>query len=177
MRLSGLMTNDISDSDIGLCVSIWFQGCPHHCKGCHNPETWSFSGGQEIDEIKFYTKLRDLLTNIYIKTNSVSISLLGGEPLCPENVQNVFQILDFIDKSPFKDIKILCWSGYYLKELKTRAKTDKFLKKILNRIDKLIDGRFILEKRDTTLKLRGSSNQNIYERRKLLGFNYFKKVS
>lgn len=177
MRLSGLMTNDIADSDIGLCVSIWFQGCPHRCKDCHNPETWDFSGGKEIDEPKFYNKLRDLLTEIYNKTESVSISLLGGEPLCPENVEYVYQILDFIDKSPFKNIKIYCWSGYYLSELKQRTKKEILLKKVLNRIDKLIDGRFILEKRDTTLKLRGSSNQNIYERKRFLNFNYFKKIT
>lgn len=175
MRLSGLMTYDIADHDNGLCISIWFQGCPHRCKGCHNPETWSFSGGKEIDETKFYNKLRDLLTDIYQKTGSVSLSLLGGEPLCPENEEYVFQILDFIDKSIFKDIKIYCWSGYYYKtELKTRIKKDKILKRILNRIDVLIDGRFILEKRDTTLKLRGSRNQNIY-RKKTYFFNKFKK--
>lgn len=179
MRLAGLMTYDISDCDIGLCVSIWFQGCPHHCKGCHNPETWSFSGGKEIDESKYYIKLRDLLTDIYNKTGSVSISLLGGEPLCPENIEYVFQTIQFIRNSLFKNIKIYTWSGYYYKELKKRSKTDKLLKYILNNIDILIDGRFVLEKRDTTLKLRGSSNQNIYEKHYCF-FNkisYFKKMT
>lgn len=163
MRLSGLMTYDIADNDNGLCVSIWFQGCPHHCKGCHNPETWSFSGGKEIDEIKFYNKLRDLIDDVYYKTGKVNISLLGGEPLCPENIENVFQVLDFIYKLPYSDKKIFCWTGYYYKtELKKRIKKEKLLKEVLNKIDVLIDGRFILEKRNTTLKLRGSSNQNIY---------------
>ena len=49
MKIAGINDNDIADCDNGICVSLWFQGCPHHCNGCHNPETWNISGGKEID--------------------------------------------------------------------------------------------------------------------------------
>ena len=68
MRYAGLIENDIVDSDDGICVSLWMQGCPHHCKGCHNPETWDFNGGIEIDREKLVENvinkpLLKLLTN------------------------------------------------------------------------------------------------------------------
>ena len=62
MRYAGLIENDIVDSDDGICVSLWMQGCPHHCKGCHNPETWDFNGGIEIDREKLVENVISSLT-------------------------------------------------------------------------------------------------------------------
>ena len=153
MRIAGLVKNDIVDSDDGIAVALYFQGCPHHCKGCHNPETWDFNGGMEIDREELIKTVMDSLTENGIKRN---LSILGGEPLAPQNIDNTIYILSKIRKQ-FKDIKILLWTGYSFKDIKK----DKQQKKILKLVNKMIDGKYIEELRDTTLELRGSSNQNI----------------
>ena len=81
MRYAGLIENDIVDSDDGICVSLWMQGCPHHCKGCHNPETWDFNGGKEFT----YEILNEI--NEALNANGIerSFCIMGGEPLCMEN--------------------------------------------------------------------------------------------
>ena len=140
MRYAGLVKNDIVDGDDGIAVALYFQGCPHHCKGCHNPETWDFNGGIEIDREKLIENVIDSLTENGVKRN---LSILGGEPLAPQNIDNTIYILSKIRKQ-FKDIK-----------------KDKQQKKILKLVNKIIDGKYIEELRDTTLELRGSSNQNI----------------
>ena len=153
MRIAGLVKNDIVDSDDGIAVALYFQGCPHHCKGCHNPETWDFNGGIEIDREELIKTVMDSLTENGIKRN---LSILGGEPLAPQNIDNTIYILSKI-REQFKDIKILLWTGYSFKDIKK----DKQQKKILKLVNKIIDGKYIETLRDTTLKLRGSSNQNI----------------
>ena len=153
MRIAGLVKNDIVDSDDGIAVALYFQGCPHHCKGCHNPETWDFNGGMEIDREELIKTVMDSLTENGVKRN---LSILGGEPLAPQNIDNTIYILSKIRKQ-FKDIKILLWTGYSFKDIKK----DKRQKKILKLVNKIIDGKYIEELRDTTLELRGSSNQNI----------------
>lgn len=153
MRIAGLVKNDIVDSDDGIAVALYFQGCPHHCKGCHNPETWDFNGGMEIDREELIKIVMDSLTENGIKRN---LSILGGEPLAPQNIDDTVYILSKI-REQFKDIKILLWTGYSFKNIKK----DKKQKKILKLANKIIDGKYIETLRDTTLKLRGSSNQNI----------------
>ena len=153
MRIAGLVKNDIVDSDDGIAVALYFQGCPHHCKGCHKPETWDFNGGMEIDREELIKTVMDSLTENGVKRN---LSILGGEPLAPQNIDNTIYILSKIRKQ-FKDIKILLWTGYSFKDIKK----DKQQKKILKLVNKIIDGKYIEELRDTTLELRGSSNQNI----------------
>lgn len=180
MRIAGLKNYDIADCDDGACVSVWFQGCPHHCTGCHNPQTWNFSGGKEILFEDLYSKILKLLTELKSKTDKANLSLLGGEPLCPENVGYVYTILKRLEKSEYQNgvdlsgLKVYCWTGYnYETELKPMAKKNKYLKWILKRVDVLIDGRFVLAKRDTTLLLRGSKNQNIWRKKKF----FFNKLS
>lgn len=156
MRYAGLIENDIVDSDDGICVSLWMQGCPHHCKGCHNPETWDFNGGTEIDREKLLKNVISSLTQNGIKRN---FSVLGGEPLAPENLGDAAYIISKVREN-FPDIKIYLWTGYVIEEL---SKKNIFIKQILKNIDVLIDGPFILEKKDLTLKLRGSTNQRIFK--------------
>ena len=156
MRYAGLIENDIVDSDDGICVSLWMQGCPHHCKGCHNPETWNFNGGIEIDREKLVENVISSLTQNGIKRN---FSVLGGEPLASENLGDAAYIISKVRES-FPDIKIYLWTGYVIEELN---KKNIFIKQILKNIDVLIDGPFILEKKDLTLKLRGSTNQRIFK--------------
>lgn len=161
MRYAGLIENDIVDCDDGICVSLWMQGCPHHCKGCHNPETWDFNGGEEISIEKLIENVIDSLTQNGVKRN---FSILGGEPLAPENVCDTAIIIHQI-RSKFKNIKIYLWTGYDFDKLTydggKKCLNNRMLKVIKKDVDIVIDGLYKEELRDTTLLLRGSSNQRI----------------
>ena len=151
VRFAAINKNDFINGE-GVCVSLWVQGCPHHCKGCHNPEQWDFNGGNEIDI--------DILINeilIAIEANGIqrNFSILGGEPMVQRNISNTLYILEQIKKH-FPNIKTYVWTGYTIEELLSL-----YDKEILQNIDILIDGRFVLAERDITLKLRGSKNQRI----------------
>lgn len=154
MRYAALIENDISDSTGGICVSFWFQGCPFHCKGCFNEDTWPFTGGKELPE-NYLEVIDEAITRNGILRN---FSVLGGEPLCKENRELAARILEHV-RVKFPTINIICWTGYTYEEL--LAENDVNINIVLSNIDTLVDGQFILEKKDITLKLRGSSNQRI----------------
>ena len=151
MRVAGLTKNDTTNGE-GICVSLWVQGCPHHCKGCHNPESWDFNGGE-------YKNNDILLEEIYeaISANGIqrNFSILGGEPLSPQNINDTYYILWEV-KQRYPSIKTFVWTGYTLKQLQEMYKDT-----LLENVDVLIDGPFIKAERDITLKFRGSKNQRI----------------
>lgn len=151
MRIAGLTKNDTTNGE-GICVSLWVQGCPHHCKGCHNPESWDFNGGE-------YKNNDILLEEIYgaISANGIqrNFSILGGEPLAPQNINDTYYILWEV-KQRYPSIKTFVWTGYTLEQLKEMYKDT-----LLENVDVLIDGPFIKAERDVTLKFRGSKNQRI----------------
>lgn len=153
LRYAGYMPNDFVNGE-GVSVSLWTQGCPHHCKGCFNQCTWDFSGGAEVPP-NLSQKIIEAISANGIQRN---FSVLGGEPLCDENKEFVLSIIEDVRKA-FPHIKIFVWSGYTYNELLERK--DETINKILYNIDILIDGKYEEDKRDLTLKLRGSSNQNI----------------
>ena len=151
MRYAGIIKNDIAAAP-GVSVTFYTQGCPHHCFGCHNPETWDFEGGKEftpevIDEI-----LEALTANNIMR----SLAIQGGEPLCVENEFLTLLIVKAV-KEKFPDIKIYIWTGYYFNSLPNTP----YIKQILELTDCLVDGPYIEEERDITLPMRGSRNQNI----------------
>ena len=155
-RYAGLITNDFANGT-GTCVSFWTQGCPHHCPGCQNPETWDFQGGKEVP-----TDIRgQIIKAICANGITRNFSVLGGEPLCNENLDEVDKIITGV-RTAYPQIKIFVWTGYILEELKEK-KNDK-INHILSQIDVLIDGPFIQAERDITLELRGSRNQRILYR-------------
>ena len=155
-RYAGLITNDFANGT-GTCVSFWTQGCPHRCLGCQNPETWDFDKGQELPtEIK-----GDIIKAICANGITRNFSILGGEPLCEENLEMVDNIVSAI-RIALPNIKIFLWTGYTIEELKEK-KNDK-INHILSQIDVLIDGPFVQAERDITLELRGSRNQRILYR-------------
>ena len=152
LKYAKLMPNDVVDGE-GICVSFWVQGCPIHCNGCHNQQTWDFEGGLELPPN--YLELIDKA----ICANGVprNFSLLGGEPLCEGNLELSYTILKHVrEKHP--SIKIFCWTGYTLETLSPKQR------ECLQFIDTLIDGPYIQEQRDITLKLRGSTNQKIRQK-------------
>ena len=155
MRYAGLIKNDFSAAP-GVAVSFYVQGCPHRCKGCHNPETWDFNGGKEFDA----NVIKEIVGAITANGISRSLCIMGGEPLCDENSFLVHMLITEV-KRYLPDTKIYIWTGYYHQELLRRA--DNRINQILEIADYLIDGPFILEKRDVTLRMCGSSNQSVIE--------------
>lgn len=151
---AAIKKNDIVDGE-GICVSFWTQGCPHHCFGCHNPETWDFTKGKTatIDEI-----VNEIIAAIGANGIHRNFSVLGGEPMAPQNCALTLSIVSLV-RQTYPNIKIFLWSGYTLEELKSIKNI--YIDSILHNIDVLIDGRFEQDKRDLTLYLCGSSNQRI----------------
>lgn len=158
MRIAGLKLNDCIDGD-GITVSLWTQGCPHRCPGCHNPETWDFKGGYEEPEIK-----GKIIKGIGANGIERNFSILGGEPLCEENKENVLMILTCV-KIAYPKIKIFLWTGYEYEYL--ISLNDDCINEILSKVDILIDGRFKQEERDLTLYLCGSKNQKVIDLQKM----------
>lgn len=142
----------------GVRVSLFVSGCTHHCKGCFNPETWNFDFGNKYTE-ETEQSIIDALTPSYIE----GLSLLGGEPFEPQNQPTLIGLLKRIRKElPTKNV--WCYSGYTFEELsgkkESRAFTENTLE-MLSLIDVLVDGEFVEELKDISLKFRGSSNQRI----------------
>lgn len=155
MRYAGIIKNDLAAAP-GVCVSFYVQGCPHHCPGCFNPETWDFNGGK-----KFSLKtIEELIQAIGANGIQRNLCILGGEPLCDENKILTLLIIKHI-KDEYPDIKIYIWSGYTIEELIN--KNDNVINEILKQANTLVDGRFELDKRNLKLPMRGSENQRIID--------------
>lgn len=152
-KYAGLITNDFANGT-GTCVSFWTQGCPHRCTECHNPETWDFDGGKELPADIRGQIIKAICANNIIR----NFSVLGGEPLCEQNLNEVDKIITSV-RIAYPQIKIFVWTGYILEDL--IQQNDTRINHILSQIDVLIDGPFIEKERDITLELRGSKNQRI----------------
>lgn len=159
--------------------SLFTQGCPYHCAGCHNPSTWSTENGEEYTQ-ETEDRIIELVRSPYI----ARLSILGGEPLVPQNVSQLLSLAKRA-KGARPDLKIWLWTGttveaihdleYYRRPMDEAVDpafsalgwddasiTD--MSRLLERyVDYLIDGRFIQEKKDLTLKWRGSSNQKVID--------------
>lgn len=159
MRYAGLNKNDMSAAP-GVSVTFYTQGCPHHCEGCHNPETWDFNGGKEFTGEMTAEIIDALAANGINRT----LCIMGGEPLCEENSFLVHMIINEV-KRKLPDTKIYIWTGYYYEDL--IKKNNDRISHILAMTDVLIDGPFMLNRRDITLPLRGSSNQSIINLKEL----------
>ena len=153
MNYAGIIYNDILAAP-GISLSFFTQGCPHHCEGCHNPETWDFNGGKEFTQDTLSSIIKGLTAN-GVERN---LAIMGGEPLCPENLFLVNLIIREV-KQQLPNTKIYLWTGYLYEELEER--NDKQTNDILENVDVLIDGPFIAKERDITLFMRGSKNQRI----------------
>ena len=129
----------------GLRTSIYCAGCAHHCKGCHNPQSWDIANGRwmSIDEIMDIIKA-DTISNV---------SFSGGDPFF--QVEAFTELARRIKSETTKNI--WCWTGFTIEQIRA----DERLSMLLPYIDTLVDGPFILEQRDTTLLFRGSPNQRI----------------
>lgn len=148
MRYNLIRKMDISNGP-GVRVSIFMQGCEFHCKNCFNPETWDFKEGKEFTE-ETIEKVLDLSSKDYI----VGLSILGGEPMHPVNVEETTKLAKaFKEKYPNKNI--WAWTGFRFENIKD--------KEVFKYIDVLVDGQYEDELHDPTLKWRGSSNQRVID--------------
>lgn len=159
MKYAGIIKNDIAAGE-GINVSFFVQGCPIHCPGCHNPQTWSFDGGKEFT----MDTLNDIVNSLSANGVLRNLSIMGGEPLCKENLFLVNLIISTVLEH-YPNIKIYIWTGYTYEEL--MARNDQILNELLGKIDYLIDGPFVAEERDITLAMRGSRNQRILDMKEL----------
>lgn len=163
MNYAQIRSMDISNGE-GIGVSLFVQGCDFHCKNCFNSETWEFSKGQEWND-KTKNQFLKLIETPFIQR----VSILGGEPLHPKNVQNVLKIVDEIRVSyPTKNIWL--YTGYTWEQIMHPVITDinseqlkmlQMRKELVSKCDVLIDGRYVDELRDISLHWRGSSNQRV----------------
>jgi anaerobic ribonucleoside-triphosphate reductase activating protein len=173
MHIAGIMENDVVDCDDGVCVSLWVSGCSHHCFNCQNKDLWNYEYGQFVPRKDVMDKLIDA-----IRANGMlrNLSILGGEPLDPKNIANVMHVINRIRQVFGNKIKIYLWTGYTIEYLKKEASKftgfksafntndesyPRCVSRILKKIDVLIDGPYKEELRDTSLLLRGSSNQRV----------------
>ena len=163
MRLAQIRSMDISNGP-GVGISIFTQGCDFHCKGCHNPEQWNLNGGQRYTP-ETQKKILSLLDKPYIKR----LSILGGEPLLDRNRADLAGLVAAVPQ----DIDIWLYTGYELPDLINAAHSaDLLLLLILHRVNYIVDGRFIEDKKDITLAFRGSSNQKIWKRKGINPYSF-----
>lgn len=159
MNYAHIKTFDMADG-AGCRTSLFVSGCTHHCEGCFNEVAWPFDYGQP-----FTTEVQDTLIAETNKTFIDGITILGGEPM---EVRNQAALLPFLEKfrKRLPDKSIWIYSGYTWEQLtdesNSRCHSADTLP-ILNLIDVLVDGEFVLAKKDITLRFRGSSNQRIID--------------
>ena len=140
----------------GVRASIFVSGCTHHCKECFNPETWDFDYGQPFGEEQI-KEILDHLSKPYIH----GLSILGGEPFEPQNQSAVLELVRRVrERFPEKDI--WCYSGYLFENL-AAGQVGAHSRTLLGLLDVLVDGPFILEQKELSLRFRGSANQRLID--------------
>ena len=147
-RIAGIANDSIVDGP-GLRLTVFAQGCPHRCPGCHNPQTHDFAGGSEGDTDEIIAKIRKnpLLDGV---------TLSGGEPFCqPEACAEIARAARALG------LNVWSYSGYTFEEITERGTEAQ--KALLRELDVLVDGRFELEKRSLECRFRGSSNQRLID--------------
>ncbi|WP_024856579.1 anaerobic ribonucleoside-triphosphate reductase activating protein [Ruminococcus albus] len=154
---------DIADG-IGVRVSLFVSGCRHHCEGCFNAMTWDFEYGKPFTE-GTENELLEMLSPDYID----GLTLLGGEPMEPDNQRALVPFMRRV-REKYPDKSIWCYTGCVLEDELLRESTWRceYTDEMLSMIDVLVDGRFILARRNISLAFRGSDNQRIIDLKKTL---------
>ncbi len=150
-----IQSDSIVDGE-GIRSVIWFQGCPHHCLECQNPETWAFDGGYEI-------KISDLKQQISELEFQAGVTFSGGDPMAqPEALAELAKCVKD------NNMNVWCYTGYTFEELMNLADKNDVYISALNNIDVLVDGKFEIKKKSFDVKFRGSTNQRIIDVKKSL---------
>jgi len=147
LRLAGVVPESITDGP-GFRFTVFTQGCPHHCPGCHNPQTHDFSGGEEKN-------VEDLLQQMRKNPLLSGVTLSGGEPFCQAQ-----QLLPLAQAVKADGLELAAYSGYTFEQLVEQGGD---MLRLLQLCDVLIDGPFLLEQRSLSLRFRGSRNQRLLD--------------
>lgn len=144
LKIAGIVDDSIVDGE-GIRLTIFTQGCPHHCHGCHNPQTWSLSGGHKIDTT-------DVIERVKANPLLSGVTFSGGEPfLQPAPLAEVARAVHQLG------LNVWSYTGFTLEQLQKRTDAHQ----LLDEVDVLVDGPYVEALRDLTLRFRGSSNQRI----------------
>jgi len=164
MNYGQIIKNDVANG-IGCRTSLFVSGCTHHCKGCFNEMTWDFNYGYAFDK-NVEDEIIESMKPAYIN----GLTILGGEPMEVSNQKVLRPFIERLKKElPSKSIWI--YSGYVFEELMDKNNKrchSEDTESILRNIDILVDGEFVLEKKDIMLHFRGSSNQRIIDMKKTM---------
>lgn len=149
---------DIANGE-GVRVTLFVSGCTNHCKNCFQPQTWDFTYGQPFTA-ETEEKLLDMLSPNYIN----GLTLLGGEPFEPENQQALVPFLHRV-RERYPEKTIWGFTGFTLDQLLEEGSHPRcgVTDEMLSLLDVLVDGRFVEELKDITLRFRGSSNQRLID--------------
>jgi anaerobic ribonucleoside-triphosphate reductase activating protein len=151
IRLAGVNYESFVDAEGVSCV-LFISGCRHNCKGCHSPQTHDFNYGLEItDEV-----ISKINAEIDKRPFLNALVLSGGDPM-----YSAKELISILSKLHIPNNNVWCYSGFTLKEIQT----DSDMTALLNKCTHLVDGMFDITKRDVSLNFRGSSNQNIWEKK------------
>lgn len=164
MNYGQIYYNDVANG-VGCRTALFVSGCTHHCEGCFNKVTWDFNYGE-----KYTQQTEDEIVESLKPSYIAGLTILGGEPMEPRNQQAIWPLIQRIrTELPKKTIWI--YSGYTYEELtdvlNTRCRGT-FTDDILKNIDVLVDGEFMIDKKDISLRFRGSSNQRVIDMKKTL---------
>lgn len=164
MHVGEVMTADVANGE-GMRVSVFVSGCRNHCKGCFQPQTWDFNYGRE-----YTPEIERFIIDELSKSYYDGITILGGDPMEPENQEPVLRLLRRIKKE-LPDKNVWAYTGYvYDRDLVPGGKrfVDGVTRELLESIDILIDGRFVEELKNLMLNFRGSGNQRIIKMKETL---------
>ena len=164
MHVGEVMTADVANGE-GMRVSVSVSGCRNHCKGCFQPQTWDFNYGRE-----YTPEIEQFIIDELSKSYYDGITILGGDPMEPENQEPVLRLLRRIKKE-LPDKNVWAYTGYvYDRDLVPGGKrfVDGVTRELLESIDILIDGRFVEELKNLMLNFRGSGNQRIIKMKETL---------
>ena len=151
IRLAAPLQSDSIVDGEGIRTVIWTQGCPHNCKGCHNPETHDFNGGELVD----VETIKEQIKNLEFQDG---ITLSGGDPFMQPEA--CLEIAQFAKKL---GLNVWSYTGFTFDQLRVLSRTKPVIMDLLNNIDVLVDGKFILEEKSYECKYRGSKNQRIID--------------
>ena len=164
MHVGEVMTADVANGE-GMRVSVFVSGCRNHCKGCFQPQTWDFNYGRE-----YTPEIEQFIIDELSKSYYDGITILGGDPMEPENQEPVLRLLRRIKKE-LSDKNVWVYTVYvYDRDLVPGGKrfVDGVTRELLESIDILIDGRFVEELKNLMLNFRGSGNQRIIKMKETL---------
>ena len=150
LAMPDIQEDSIVDGE-GIRSVIWFQGCPHHCKECHNPETWDFDSGVEVS-------IDDIKKQIDELEFQAGVTFSGGDPM--SQIEALVELAKYVKE---KGMNVWCYTGFIYEDLEKMGEKNPLYKEVFNYIDVLVDGPFVLDLKSFEVAFRGSSNQRLID--------------